>query len=464
MSTANAPLGNAAPFTLAEIAEATGGILCGSPDLALVGVSTDTRQIEAGSLFLALRGKSFDGHAFLHQAQERGAAAVVVDGEAEVPAGLPFVRVGNTTEALGFIARFHRRRFSIPVVGITGSYGKTTTRALVVAALSPNFEVLATTGNNNNEIGVPLTLLQLNETHGAVVLEMAMRGLGEIAELARIAEPTIGLITNTGPQHIERLGSLENIARAKAELLGYLPQGGTAILPANDKCIDALSREVPAGVRMLTFGSDQSADFLVGNVEINRVGNVNFDFVSSHADLSQPIHLPLPGAHNSLNGAAALAVAVVLEVPLPAAAKALSAVEVPGSRMRILQTGEITIIDDSYNAGPDSMRAALETLRDFPAIGRRIAVLGSMRELGDWAEDEHRKIGILSAAIVDELFGVGEETKSLLETAGRGADNWFATAEDAAAAIAAAILPEDVVLVKGSRSIGLEAVVSAIHG
>lgn len=464
MSTANTPLRNAAPFTLGEIAESTAGFLSGPADLQVRGVSTDTRQIEQGSLFLALRGKSFDGHAFLQQAQERGAAAVVIDGDAEAPPGLPFVRVANTTEALGFIARFHRRRFAIPVVGITGSYGKTTTRALAVAALSPRYQVLASTANHNNEIGVPLTLLQLNETHGAVVLEMAMRGLGEIAELARIAEPTIGVITNTGPQHIERLGSLENIARAKAELLEYLPQGGTAILPANDGCIDALSREVPPGVHLFTFGSDQSADFLVGNVETNRIGNVNFEFISSHAEQSQPLHLPLPGAHNSLNAAAALAVSVVLGVPLAAAAKALAVVEVPGSRMRILQAGAITIIDDSYNAGPDSMRAALETLRDFPAIGRRIAVLGSMRELGDWAEDEHRKIGTLSAGIVDELFGVGEETKMLLETAGRGWDNWFATADEAAPAVAAAVRSEDVVLIKGSRSIGLETVVNAIHG
>ena len=457
---------NRAPFSLREIAAATSGVLQGN-DREICGVSTDTRAIENGSLFIALRGANFDGHNYLRQAQERGAIAAVVEAAPEAAlllnkeglrevSDFPLVIVPDTTRALGDIARAHRRKFIIPVIGVTGSYGKTTTRALIAAALSPDYVVLSSQENFNNEIGVPLTLLQLDETHKAAVIEMGMRGAGQIAELARIAEPTIGVITNIGPQHIEFLGSIEAIADAKAELLEALPKDGIAILPSAKKYARILAQK--AACRIVTFGTEQKADYQAQNTATQADGNISFTIRNAQHAI-RDLRLSLPGMHNALNAAAALAVGDVLGVSVENAIRALENASVPGARMKIVRIGGITIIDDSYNAGPDSMRAALETLRDFPTARRRVAVLGAMKELGAWTEEEHRNLGVLSA-FADELFCVGDETKATIESAGKG--QWFASAEEAAPRARETVQSGDVVLIKGSRSVGLETVVSAL--
>jgi UDP-N-acetylmuramoyl-tripeptide--D-alanyl-D-alanine ligase len=469
---------NRARFTVEEIIMATGGTLVQqAPDhdfaAPLIGVSTDTRTLTPGALYVALRGERYDGHQFLPQAAAAGAHVALVAeaafaaGAAELPPGLTIIQVPDTLEALGALAARHRGRFKVPVVAVTGSYGKTTTRALVAAALSSEHKVLSSSGNFNNEVGLPLTLLQLNESHTAVVVEMGMRGLGQIEYLARIARPTIGVVTNIGPQHIELLHSMENIAAAKAELLEALPPEGVAILPADDQFMGVLRSKAPG--RVVTFGQARDADYRVSDVQIDLSGNVAC-VITHAADLSRlSLKLPLPGAHNAVNAAAVMAVCGSLGIPLAAAAEALEKAEVPGGRMRVVRLPDYTIIDDCYNAGPNSMRAALDMLRDFPGSGRRVAVLGAMRELGDWSESEHRKIGAYAGARVALLVGVGPETRSLLETAQTvGAvpfhSEWCPDAASAAARVRELVREGDVVLVKGSRSVGLEAVVTALGG
>jgi len=459
--------GNRASFTLTAAAEATAGEIIGAEapaKLQLIGVSTDTRALTKGSLFVALRGERFDGHNFLQAAFDAGARAAVVEQIEGAPPGLALIQVNNTLAAYGALAAAHRRRFHIPVVAITGSYGKTTTRALTVQAMSVKYNVLAPPGNFNNEIGVPQTLLQLDETHDAAVIEMGMRGSGQIEYLAQIAQPTVGVITNIGPQHIELLGSLDAIAAAKAELLPFLPASGIAVLPADSEYLELLKSLSPC--RVLTFGESEAADYRVSNITADAKGNVVYSVANSGYTMEKA-ELPLPGRHNATNAAAALAVAGALRVHLMDAGFALEGTEVPGARMRVIEANGITIIDDCYNAGPDSMRAALETLRDFPGDGRRVAVLGAMRELGEWTASEHRKIGELAATCAEVLIGVADETRDLLEAAQAVGSipfhtDWRRDAEGAAERVRELVRPGDIVLVKGSRSVGLETVVSAL--
>ena len=458
-----------AQFSFEQAAQATGGEWLQAPPHGMVsGVHTDTRQLSAGVLFVALRGANFDGHDFLHQARQLGAAGAVVDNADNAPADFPLLVVGDTLHALGALAKAHRARFEIPVIGVTGSYGKTTTRALINAAIASKGAVLSSPGNFNNEIGVPLTLLQLDETHRAAVIEMAMRGAGQIEYLADIARPTHAVITNIGPQHIELLGSEANIAAAKAEILKFLPPGGVAILPADDEYLDFFTDQV--GCRVVRFGLNPSAEYHGGEAKTGADGNVSFALTTNAHLKTLAVQLPFPGVHNVANALAALAVADLLDVPLETAAQNLAGAHVPGARMRVFQSGAQTIIDDSYNAGPTSMRAALQTLLDFPGGGRRIAILGAMKELGDITEAEHQKIGDFAGTLCDVLIGVGGETRPLLNAAlesARQIENeisvsYCETAEEAAARLAEWLQDGDVVLVKGSRSVGLETVVNAL--
>ena len=462
------------------------------------GVVTDSRQVENGNIFVALKGEHFDGHDYLSQIAGIPKVAAVISRPDLVDElrGAPCCLVEDTLVALGKLARFHRQRFDIPVVGVTGSYGKTSTRALIHAALSAAGETLTSQANFNNEIGLPMTLFQLESKHQFAVLEMGMRGRGQIEYLAKIAEPTVGVITNIGPQHIELLDSIENIAAAKAELIENLPAAGLAVLPADSPFISFLRDKAPC--RVVTFGASEEADYRVTNVETRGHGNVSFVvtlssgacalFQSSLARearleegtaLAPPgdhpappafaVELPIPGAHNAVNAAAAFALAHQLGVAPDTIVAALESAQLPGARMRVIQTESLTIIDDCYNAGPDSMRAALETLRDFPlkSNGRRVAVLGAMRELGAHSDDEHRKLGALASEVCDFVVGVGPETEPMMEVLRENGKcpvfGWSSDAEGALEVVLSRLQSGDVVLVKGSRSVGLEVVVEALE-
>ena len=466
---------NRASFTLEEAARATGGMLLrGAASTRTSSVSCDTRTVENGALFVALRGDNFDAHQFLGEAEKRGAISAVIENSENFDSNqLALIQVKNTCDALGDLARAHREKFAIALVGVTGSYGKTTTRALIEAALSSKLRVLASRENFNNEIGVPQTLLQLDETHEVAVIEMGMRGLRQIEYLANIAQPTIGVVTNIGPQHIELLGTIENIARAKSEIFDALPENGIAVLPAKScgeyshLLHETLREDLKS--RAVTFGSEDDADFRVVKTE-NTESGVLCEIENRQSKIVN-FALPLPGAHNALNAACALAVADALGVSMEDAARSLEKVEVPGARMRIVksESRDSTIIDDCYNSGPNSLRAALETLRDFSLHGRRIAVLGAMKELGEWNEKEHRAAGAFAAQILGAdgvLMGVGDETRVLVEEAMNARDDlvfaWFETAEEAAEELPNFIENGDVILVKGSRSVGLEKAVKSL--
>jgi len=463
-----APDSNSALFTLEEILACCNAspLTTDQKDISseiVRGVFTDTRKIAAGALFVALTGENFDGHNFLQQAANAGVAAAIVEKDIDrnsVPNDFPLLRVKSTLEALGDLARCHMKKFSLEIIGITGSYGKTTTRAMIAAALGAQLKVLSTQENYNNEIGVPQTLLQLDNSYQAAVIEMGMRGERQIEYLAKIARPTIGVITNIGPQHIELLGSLKNIASAKAELIRELPKNGTAILPADDAMFDYLKDQTFA--KIVSFGQSSAAQY--------RVHKSTFD-VSGYSicEIETPkngvleLQLNLPGTHNAINAAAALATADVCGIDMNLAIASLQNLQIPGARMQLRRTPKAIIIDDCYNAGPSSMRAALNVLENFPDAKRRVAVLGSMLELGEWSEKEHQKIGAQASGIVQLIIGVGEETKVLLEAAPNTQTHWFENAVEAAKWIPAHVQNGDVILVKGSRSIGLEKVVEALN-
>jgi len=357
-----------------------------------IGIATDTRTIQGGEVFLALRGENFDGHQFVEKARDLGAIVAVVDRawEGTVP-NFPLLRVDNTLTAYQAIARWWRDQFSIPVIAVTGSVGKTTTKELIAAVLSTQGNVLKTQYNYNNEIGVPKTLLELSPEHNYAVIEMGMRGLGEIAVLTQIARPTIAVITNVGTAHIGRLGSEEAIAIAKCELLAEMPADSIAILNHDSDRLITTATKVWQG-KTLTYGlegGDLCGEFLDNN-----------SMCIEHIELP----LPLPGRHNAVNYLAALAVAKVLDIDWEVFKQGLS-VQLPDGRARKYELPkDIVILDETYNAGLESMLAALRLLADTPGK-RRIAVLGTMKELGDRSLEFHRQVGTAARNLnLDALF------------------------------------------------------------
>jgi UDP-N-acetylmuramoyl-tripeptide--D-alanyl-D-alanine ligase len=386
---------------------------------AFTGVEIDSRRIGTGDLFVAI-GRGVD---YLDDARAAGAVATLVPGDAFA--------------AMAELGRLVRSRSSARVVGITGSTGKTSTKDILAALLRPHVRLVAAEGGYNNELGVPLTLCRIERDTEVVVVELAMRGLGQIAELAAIARPQIGVITNIGPVHLELLGTVENVLRAKAELLEALPVGGTAIVPAD---VPELLPFVPDGVEVRRFAAS-SVEVRDGRVRVR------------HGD--REVAFGFAARHQAANAVAALTVVEALGLPLPD-----EAVEVEFSRWRCEESelpGGGLLVNDAYNANPVSMRAALEYLLERADGRRTVAVLGDMAELGVDAPRFHEEIA-LAAADVDMVVGVGELARLY------GADEWAPTATAAIPVVRALVQPGDAVLVKGSRAVGLEAVADALAG
>jgi len=454
------------PVAVDKVLQWTGGsVLQRGSARSVTSVSTDSRTLRAGACFVALAGERFDGHDFAADAAARGAAAVLVrrDKPVPVPPGVWVISVEDTAAALGRIAGGYRRMFDIPVAAVTGSNGKTTTKEMAARILSAMGPVLKTEKNYNNEIGVPLTLLGLERGHRAAVVEMGMRGPGQIAALAEIARPTVGVVTNVGPVHMEFFRSVEDVARAKAELVEALESDGFAVLNADDPRVRAMRRLTRA--RVVTFGLDPRAD--VGAERVEHRGLEGSRFILRWPDQRVPVMVKLPGRHQVHNALAAAAVAWCLGLDARAVQQGLIDVRTE-MRMALRRLGaDVLLIDDAYNASPLSVRAALESLGDVRGR-RRVAVLGGMLELGDLAESAHREMGRTAVkAGVDFLVAVGTEARWILDEAIRsgldpGRALWF---EDAARAAEAA--PEwsaagDVILVKGSRGFRLEIVSAAL--
>jgi len=474
-------------LTLADIAAATGGqVLGGDPGLPVTSYSVDSRTISPGALFVALRAER-DGHDFVGDALDRGAAAAVVArswaAHAAVVGGTPpnpraveghrLVLVDDTAAALTALGAAARERLSgVPVVGITGSTGKTSTKDLAAAALAAAGPVGASPVSFNNEIGVPLTLLSAPEGAAAVVVEMGARGIGHIATLCAVARPTVGVITNIGMAHAEFFGSRDDVARGKGELLEALPAGGHAVLNADDDMTPALRRRTSAAV--LTAGASAGADVRVSGVRLDDELRPSFRLDTPWGAADVP-PLPVRGAHQAANAALAVAVAGAVGVGVEAAVAGLAAAVGSPWRMELRRTpAGLVVLNDSYNANPTSMAAGLDALASLGGAagadeaaggGRRIAVLGPMAELGVHAAEEHQRLGkLVAAAGVDLLVAVGAPA---LADGSREAGVDVVDVEgpeQALAVLAPRLRAGDAVLVKASRVAGLERVAAALAG
>lgn len=450
--------------TLSDAAIATGGVLVGEGGRFVRGVSVDSRQIREGELFFAIPGKRTDGHRYVRMCAERGAAGAVVSAPVDSPEGFPLIYVADTAWALGCLARWYRRRYNIPVVGITGSAGKTTTKEMTAAALSVRHRVLKSSGNLNTEIGLPLTLVQLEAQHTVAVLEMAMRGRGQIDWLAYIARPTIGVVTNIGWAHLEMLGSRDNIAVAKTELLYRLPEDGVAILNADDEYYEFCRLQAPC--RVVSYGSNRPAEVRARQVEVDDKGRVRCTV--QYEGQAASLTVPLPGLHQLSNALAALAVAVVLQVPLEEAVLGIEQMSALPQRMRVLAGARrVTVLDDTYNANPASVMAAVHTLRQMANGNSCVVVLGDMLELGSESARMHREVGqevartgVRLLVAVGEM--AGEVVRGAQEVKGSLPCVAFANSMEAAQAIWRYLEAGDTVLVKGSRALQMERVVQAI--
>jgi len=463
-------LGARVQFRLEEVLAATGGELVRlGARMHLTGITTDTRALEPGELFIALRGERHDGHAWLAAAAAGGAGAVLVEHGTAVPSdlapGCAVIAVRETLAALGDLARDHRRRHGAAVLAVAGSNGKTTTKEMVAAILRCAFggdAVLHTRGTQNNLVGLPLTLLRLAAERVAVV-ELGMNHPGELWRLGEIADPDVGVITSVGPEHLEGVGSVRGAADAEAELFRRLRPSAIAVVNADDPWVRWAATHFPG--RQIRFGGDAE----VSAHEVRDGGLEGSRFQLRIGDTEVPVHLPMPGRHNVSNALAAAAMAHALGVEPPAIRTGLEALEPPTMRMQVVRVGNgVTVLNDAYNANPASMAAALDTLRTSTAV-RRLAALGEMRELGAAAAEAHEELGRVAAgAGLDRLFVLGPLAARVREGALMGGmqPEQVVVAADHAA-LAATLREElragDVLLLKGSRGAAMEAVLEKLR-
>ncbi|MEO7149409.1 MAG: UDP-N-acetylmuramoyl-tripeptide--D-alanyl-D-alanine ligase [Rhodanobacteraceae bacterium] len=440
---------------LSEVALWTRGTLHGA-DALVHGVSTDSRAIEAGQLFVALKGEDHDGHDHLAQAAARGAAGALVSGGIEND--LPQVRVADTLIALGDLASAVRAQRTVRVVGITGSNGKTTVKALAASILSRHGRTHSNAGNFNNEIGLPLSLLAMPTDCEYAVIEMGAGKPGDIAYLAAIARPEVGLVNNVAPAHLERLRTLEGVAETKGALYQALPADGIAIINADDPFADFFVGLVGAR-RVLRFGFAGNADVRAQAIELQPERS-GFQLVTPQG--AREVHLPLPGQHNIANALAAAAIALAFDIPLTTIVEGLENASAVGGRLlRQPARGGWTVIDDSYNANPGSAAAAIATLALQP--GERWLVLGDMRELGEDAPALHAAIGREAlAAGIEKLFTVGELSAHAAQAFGVDAAH-FADPRALIEMLRARLHADVTVLIKGSRSSRMECVAAALQ-
>ena len=460
-------------MTLAEAAAVMDGALVGAIDPAIcpTGGCIDTRVLNAGELFFALEGEredgNRDGHRFVDDALNKGAAAAVVsrqwaeDRKSRRRPGT-LIAVEAPGLALGALGSAYRRRFRIPVVGITGSSGKTTTKDMAAAVLRTRYRVLSTEGNLNNWLGVPLTILRLSDDDEAAVIELGISEHGGLKYLCQIADPTIGVITNIGPAHLEFLGSVEGVAKAKGELLDHLEESSMAILNLDNLYVSKERARLKG--RLLGFGIEKICQFRGEGLVIDQEGCGQFSLQGRF------FHLAVPGRHQVYNALAAVAVGAALDVPVEHAARALGEFRPSKLRGQVVERNGIRLLNDSYNANPASMRAALETLAQMSVTGdgRRVAVLGDMLELGTSAVQSHRRLGLLAAGLeIDAVFAFGELSAYVSDGGVSGGlspkrSQAFKDRDTLVARLRAFLKPGDLVLMKGSRGLAMETTAEAL--
>lgn len=441
-------------------------------------ISFDSRSIRSGDLFLAMKGDRFDGHDFVGAALSRGAVGAIVHDSYDVSAlavktnpkrAAPFILgVRDPLFAYQQLATHHRSRFNIPVVAVTGSNGKTTTKEMVAGVMAHRWKVLKTEGNLNNRIGVPQTLFRLNGRYEGAVIEMGVDRVGQTTRLCEMARPTIGIITNIGPDHLEFFGSMEGSAQSKAELLDMLPSDGAAVLNADDPYYDYLAAR--AGCRVVSFGFSSKADVRATDVKSDGRNGTIFRLLLPGKVRHTIVHMHVQGDHNVTNALAAAAVGAVLGLPGAVIAQGLSRFRPAAMRSQVFVSHGVTVINDCYNANPASMKAAVQLLAQRGAGRKKIAVLGDMLELGSDAVSLHEEVGaFVSQRGIDQLVACGALGRSLAEGAERaGLDRRHIVlvpdADGAATAVKAIVHSGDVVLVKASRGMKLEQVVQALQG
>ena len=441
--------------TLSRAATSMQGELHGD-DREFAGISTDTRTLGEGELFFALQGPNFDGHDYVSVALERGAAGAVVTHQTkDVVAQL---HVDDTKAALGRFGAAWRAEHNVTVVGVTGSNGKTTLKELIAACLAQEATTLATHGNLNNDIGVPLMLARIDESHRFAVIEMGANHAGEIAYLVSLANPDVVVITNAGAAHLEGFGSIEGVAHAKGEILENPQRPRAAVLNADDRYFDYWQSRV-TDTRCISFGFSDQADVRATDITPHATGS---DFTLHAGEVSTAISLPLAGVHNVRNACAAAAVALALDVPMDSIRAGLEGVSPVGGRLQPVRgVAGATLFDDSYNANPLSVVAAAEFIAALR--GESWLVLGDMKELGDDAAELHREVGEAARASgVDRLFAFGDLASNIAEGFGENA-RWFASLDALVDELSADLSADVNVLVKGSRSMRMERVIDALR-
>jgi len=441
-----------------------GKLLSGGMDDIMTGVSTDTRKIKNGELFLAIKGGKFDGHSFILDAVSKGAGGILVQegGITNANFKLPdvsFISVNDSIKALGDIGNFHRSRFNIPVIGITGSNGKTTTKEMTSAILSKKFNVLKNFGTENNNIGVPITLMRLNSEHNIAVLEMGTNHLGEIKRLSEIARPTTAIITNIGPSHLEYLEDMDTVLKAKVEMLEYMSEGSRLILNADDEYL----KKIKTGMKTVWFGFDKEADFYADKI------NLEPDGITFKLNGKWDISLGVLGRHNVYNALSAIACAWDFGISIEDIKDALKEFRAPSMRMNIKKFGDIKIINDTYNANPQSMKQAIESLRDMATEGRKILIAGDMLELGTFSGRFHHLVGKQAAESgIDLIVAVGklaEHISNGAQEAGMSARKikLCGLTKEAREKVPSLIKKGDTILIKGSRAMRMEEIVEDIE-
>ena len=450
------------PLPLSQIAEfAKASITSGNRDAIISRISTDSRTIQPGDLFVPIRGENFDGHRFVEQTVERGAIGALVEKEwsGKVPSSFALVRVPDTLVGYQNIAASYRQSLPLKVIAITGSNGKTSTKDFLAAALGRRFRVTKTEGNFNNHVGLPRTILEANREHEIAVWELGMNHPGEIALLARIAAPDLGIITNIGVAHIEFMGSREAIAEEKGALADAVGIGGTVILNADDPFTESIAKRTSAKI---IFAGINSGSVRAEDISQSSSGSEFTILEGAHRCRAK---LPVPGLHMVQNAILAVAASRVFGLSIEDAAAGLASTPLTKARLQIREIQGVQFLDDSYNANPESMKAALRTLVELEADGKRIAVLGHMGELGDETERGHAEVGEVAAALgIDQLITIGDfgaKISDAAKAAGLADATNVASSENAAELLAETAAAGDLVLVKGSRSARTERVLEA---
>jgi len=459
-------------LTIEEVLRATGGKLLQGSENVFQGISTDSRAIAGGELFIALRGSRFDGHHYALEALEKKAGGVLIEEDKVGDIrwngyrSRAVIAVKDTLAALGGIARSWRRKYNTPVVALTGSNGKTTTKEMIAACLETTFPILKTKGNLNNLIGVPLTLLTLTEKERVVVLEMGMNVPGEIRRLTEIAEPDVGLITNIQTVHLEGMGSFERLKEEKGELYRRMRRDGTILVNQDDARVVDLASDYPG--QKITLGIEHPADVMAKEVRLNGAEGTSFTLILEGEVVE--IHLALLGRHFIPNVLSAMAVACLFGVEVKEAKKALENFQPFPMRMEVVPLkGGKTVINDAYNANPYSMEFALETLVEVKGKGRTIAVLGDMLELGNFTKEAHQRIGQkVSQLSIDFLLAMGEEAPVVVESAIRYGfpmerARVVESHSEALSILGQIIQNGDWILVKGSRRMAMEKIVEGLR-